>query len=98
MDYEMNVTFTKSLTLEEVSKAITSLPMNEALKWDGIHIIFFYKNTEATTLDLLKAFEKILDPGKMLVNLTTWMVILIPKKDDTFLIGNLCQGCDYFVG
>jgi hypothetical protein len=53
---------------------------------------------EATTLHLLKAFEKILDRGKMLVNLTTWMVILIPKKHDTFLIGSLCQGCDYFVG
>jgi hypothetical protein len=53
---------------------------------------------ETTTLDLLKAFEKILDCGKMLINLTTWMVILIPKKGDTFLIGKLCQGCDYFVG
>jgi hypothetical protein len=98
MDYEMNVIFTKSLTLEEVSKAITSLPMNEALRWDGIHIIFFQESMEATTLDLLKAFEKILDCGKMLINLTTWMVILILKKGDTFLIGNLRQRCDYLVG
>lgn len=72
--------------------------MNEALRWDGIHIKLFQENMETTTFDLLKAFEKILDCGKMLINLTTWMVILIPKKGDTFLIGKLCQGCDYFVG
>ncbi len=93
----MNVIFTKSLALEEVSKAITSLPMNEALRWDGIHIKFFQENIEATTIDLLKAFENILDRDKILVNLTTWMVILIPKKGDTFLIINLYQGCDDFV-
>ncbi len=83
VDFKMTVIPTKNLSFDEVSKC-------KAIGWDGIPTKFLSKTFRSHSLRSIEGL--FLDFGLwfMLVNLTIGMIILISKKGDNYLIGNLC--------
>jgi hypothetical protein len=59
----MNVDMTKALTLEEVTKAINSLPKGKAPKQDGIPTKFFQEYVKEVAPTLFLAFTTMLARG-----------------------------------
>ncbi len=85
---ETNARLTKSLTLEEIIKAIHVLPKGKALGHDGIPMEFFQECTNEVAPMLLKAFTAMLDTGGDSTFINKGLITLIPKFGDHSKLGN----------
>jgi hypothetical protein len=84
----MNANMTRSLSLAEITEAITLLPKGKAPWHDGIPTEFFpgYVNEVAPTL--LLAFKAMLARGLTSEYIKKGMITLIPKLGDHSKLGN----------
>lgn len=78
----MNADMTKTLTLEEVTKAITSLPKGKALGHDGIPTEFFQEYLKEVAPTFLLAFKAMLALGLTSDFINKGMITLISKSRD----------------
>jgi hypothetical protein len=85
---DMNSKLTQELYLEEVAKAITSLPKGKALGHDGLLTEFFQKNVKKIAPMLLLAFRVILSLGLTSAFLNKGTITLILKSRDHSKLGN----------
>ncbi len=84
----MNQVFIRPITLEEVKAVFIALPQGKAPHIDGIPTKFLQENLDATSKDIWKAITKMLDSESMLTGLNISLIILIPKIENCFQIGN----------
>jgi len=85
---ETNACLTKSLTLEEILKAIHALPKGKAPGHDGIPMEFFQECANKVAPMLLKAFAAMLDTGEASASINKGLITLIPKFGDHSKLGN----------
>jgi len=84
----MNATMTQDLTLEEVVKAITSLPKGKALGHDGLSIEFFQENIKEIAPTLLLTLWAMFSQGLTLDFINKGTITLISKSGDHSKLGN----------
>jgi hypothetical protein len=78
----MNTTMTKDLTLQEIVKAIITLPKGKALRHNGIPTEFFQKYVDEIVPTLLMAFKTMLAQGRTSPHINKGVITLIPKSGD----------------
>ncbi len=79
---------TQSLSLAEITEAITLLPKGKALGHDGIPTIFFQEYVNEVAPMLLLAFKAMLARGLTSEYINKGMITLIPKSGDHSKLGN----------
>jgi hypothetical protein len=84
----MNANMTLTLTLEEVTEAITFLPKCKALGHNGIPTELFQEYVKDVAPMLLLAFKTILSWGLTSKYINKGTITLIPKSGDHFKLGN----------
>jgi len=84
----MNNDMTRTLSLAEITKAITLLPKGKAPRHDGIPTELFQKHVNGITPMLLLAFKAMLAWGLTSEYINKGMITLIPKLGDHSKLGN----------
>jgi hypothetical protein len=84
----MNVDMTQTLTLEEVTEAIASLPKGKAPRHDGLPTEFFQEYAKEVAPMLLLAFKAMLSLGLTLDYINKGTITLIPKSGNHSKLGN----------
>jgi len=83
---EMNHKLTQEITLEELKTAVVSLSCGKALGHDGLPMKFFQEIVEEITLELLAAYQAMLQLGQLSNKFNQGWIVLIPKSGDPSLI------------
>jgi hypothetical protein len=85
---DANANLVSSLSLEEVGRAIQTLPKGKTLGHDDIPIEFFHECEQEITLDLLQAFTALLSEGETSAYINKGVVTLIPKSGNHARLNN----------
>jgi len=83
---EMNHKLTQEIALEELKTAVVSLSCGKALGHDGLPTKFFQETVEEITLELLAAYQAMLQLGQLSNKFNQGWIVLIPKSGDPSLI------------
>jgi hypothetical protein len=84
----MNANMTRSLSLAEITEAITLPPNGKAPRHDGIPTEFFQEYVSEVAHTLLLAFKAMLARGLTSEYINKGMITLIPKSGDHSKMGN----------
>jgi hypothetical protein len=84
----MNANMTRSLSLAEITEAITLLPKGKVPGHDGIPTKFFQEYVNEVAPMLLLAFKAMLARGLTLEYINKGMITLISKSGDHSKLGN----------
>jgi hypothetical protein len=84
----MNIDMTRTLTLKEVAKAITSLPKCKATGHDGIPTKKFQEYVKEVAPMLFLAFKAMLSMGQTSEHINKGTITLISKSGDHSKLGN----------
>jgi hypothetical protein len=85
---KMNHKLTQEIALKELKVAVMSLSCVKALGHDGLPTKFFQETVEKIALELLVAYQTMLQLGQFLKFFNHGLIVLIPKFRDPLLIQN----------
>jgi hypothetical protein len=85
---DTNENLTRNLTLNEIHKAISTLPKGKAPRHDDLPIEFFHECAEEITPTLFQAFTSMLNTGRTSASINKGLITLIPKAGDQTKLSN----------